>query len=103
MPIASNALHIEQRARGDYWVVSAEWRQPRGGSTAGSRDGWPFGAETVGVSSAEVLNAFERCCQPGSCNPDWQAAEGGSGSRMVEPVVRRADSSVCAFAASASE
>lgn len=27
MPIASNALHIEQRARGDYWVVSAEWRQ----------------------------------------------------------------------------
>jgi hypothetical protein len=27
MPIASNALHIEQRARGDYWVLSAEWRQ----------------------------------------------------------------------------
>ena len=27
MPIASNALHIEQRARGDYWVLSAQWRQ----------------------------------------------------------------------------
>ena len=27
MPIASNALHIDQRARGDYWVLSAEWRQ----------------------------------------------------------------------------
>jgi hypothetical protein len=27
MPVASNPLHIEQRARGDYWVLSAEWRQ----------------------------------------------------------------------------
>jgi hypothetical protein len=27
MPVASNPLQIEQRARGDYWVLSAEWRQ----------------------------------------------------------------------------
>ncbi|WP_025112272.1 hypothetical protein [Pseudomonas sp. H1h] len=27
MPIASNPLHIEQRARGEYWALSAEWRQ----------------------------------------------------------------------------
>lgn len=27
MPVASNPLPIEQRARGDYWVLSAEWRQ----------------------------------------------------------------------------
>jgi hypothetical protein len=26
-PIASQAMHIEQRARGDYWLLSAEWRQ----------------------------------------------------------------------------
>ncbi len=26
-PITSNSLHIEQRARGDYWLLSAEWRQ----------------------------------------------------------------------------
>ncbi|MGF6167434.1 hypothetical protein [Pseudomonas moraviensis] len=26
-PIASHAMHIEQRARGDYWLLSAEWRQ----------------------------------------------------------------------------
>lgn len=27
MPVASNPLQIEHRARGDYWVLSAEWRQ----------------------------------------------------------------------------
>ncbi|WNZ84386.1 hypothetical protein [Pseudomonas sp. P108] len=26
-PITSNSLHIEHRARGDYWLLSAQWRQ----------------------------------------------------------------------------
>lgn len=26
-PITSEALHIEQRARGDYWLLSAQWQQ----------------------------------------------------------------------------
>ncbi|WP_339538818.1 hypothetical protein [Pseudomonas sp. RA_15y_Pfl2_54] len=26
-PITSEALHIEQRARGDYWLLSAQWKQ----------------------------------------------------------------------------
>ena len=26
-PITSDAVHIEQRARGDYWLLSAQWQQ----------------------------------------------------------------------------
>jgi len=61
-----------------------------------------MGAKTLGVSSAELLNALELTCQQGGATLTGKTPRGDQGCRTVEPVVRRADNSVCAFAASAS-